>query len=54
MPPYDDTFVDRFLEPWNQHDVNCRFAPTPGSGCFSDRCEPRPETTPRLAYRYWR
>ena len=21
MPPYDDTFVDRFLEPWNQHDV---------------------------------
>lgn len=22
MPPYDDTFVDRFLEPWNQHDVD--------------------------------
>ena len=21
MPPYD-TFVDRFLEPWNQHDVD--------------------------------
>jgi SnoaL-like domain len=21
MPPYDDTFVDRFLEPWNRHDV---------------------------------
>ena len=22
MPPYDDKFVDRFLEPWNQHDVD--------------------------------
>ena len=22
MPPYDDTFVDRFPEPWNQHDVD--------------------------------
>src|ERR1700730_4106875 len=22
MPPYDDTFVDRFLEPWNQYDVD--------------------------------
>jgi ketosteroid isomerase-like protein len=22
MPPYDDTFVDRFLVPWNQHDVD--------------------------------
>jgi ketosteroid isomerase-like protein len=23
MPPYDDTFfVDRFLEPWKQHDVD--------------------------------
>jgi hypothetical protein len=22
MPRYDDTFVDRFLEPWNQHDVD--------------------------------
>ena len=21
MPPYD-TFVDRFLEPWNRHDVD--------------------------------
>ena len=22
MPPYDDTFVDRFLERWNRHDVD--------------------------------
>ena len=22
MPCYDDTFMDLFLEPWNQHDVN--------------------------------
>ena len=22
MARYDDTFVDRFLEPWNQHDVD--------------------------------
>jgi taurine dehydrogenase small subunit len=22
MAPYDDTFVDRFLEPWNRHDVD--------------------------------
>ena len=22
MPRYDDAFVDRFLEPWNQHDVD--------------------------------
>jgi hypothetical protein len=21
MPRYDDTFVDRFLEPWNRHDI---------------------------------
>src|SRR5436190_2832203 len=31
--------------------AGCRFAPTPGSGCSSDRCEPRPGTTPRLAHR---
>jgi hypothetical protein len=22
MPRYDDTFVDRFLEPWNRHHVD--------------------------------
>jgi len=22
MAPYDDTFVDRVLEPWNRHDVD--------------------------------
>ena len=22
MPRYDDTFVDRFLDPWNLHDVD--------------------------------
>ena len=22
MARYDDTFVDRFLEPWNRHDVD--------------------------------
>jgi ketosteroid isomerase-like protein len=22
MPPYDEAFVDRFLVPWNRHDVN--------------------------------
>jgi hypothetical protein len=22
MPRYDDKFVDRFLEPWNRHDVD--------------------------------
>jgi ketosteroid isomerase-like protein len=22
MAPYDDTFVGRVLEPWNQHDVD--------------------------------
>ena len=22
MPRYDDTFVDRFPEPWNRHDVD--------------------------------
>jgi ketosteroid isomerase-like protein len=22
MPRYDDTFVGRFLEPWNRHDVD--------------------------------
>ena len=22
MTPYDDTFVDRFREPWNRHDVD--------------------------------
>jgi ketosteroid isomerase-like protein len=22
MPRYDDTFVHRFLEPWNRHDVD--------------------------------
>src|SRR5207245_1263971 len=26
MAPYDDTFVDRVLEPWNQHDVDGAFA----------------------------
>ena len=26
MPRYDDTFVDRFLEPWNQHDVDGAWA----------------------------
>src|SRR5277367_3326812 len=31
--------------------AGCRFAPTPGSGCFSGRCEPHPETIPRLAHR---
>src|SRR5712672_197758 len=31
--------------------ADCRFAPTPGSGCFSGRCEPHPETIPRLAQR---
>src|ERR1700686_1596547 len=31
--------------------VRCRFAPPLGSGCSFGRCEPRPETTPRLAYR---
>src|SRR5712672_256576 len=31
--------------------AGCRFAPTPGSGCSSGRCAPRPETTPRLAHR---
>ncbi len=25
MPRYDDTFVDRFLEPWNKHDVDGAF-----------------------------
>jgi len=31
--------------------AGCRFAPIPGSDCSSDRCAPRPETTPRLAHR---
>src|SRR4029077_13561836 len=31
--------------------AGCRFAPTLGSDCSSDRCAPRPETTPRLACR---
>src|ERR1700724_1863471 len=31
--------------------AGCRFAPTPGSSCSSGRCEPRPETIPRLAHR---
>src|SRR6516225_10054255 len=31
--------------------AGCRFAPTPGSECSSDRPAPRPETTPRLACR---
>src|SRR6266436_2056786 len=31
--------------------VGCRFAPTLGSGCSFGRCEPRPETIPRLAHR---
>jgi len=31
--------------------AGCRFAPTPGSGCFSGRCEPHPGTIPRLAHR---
>src|SRR6201981_1886781 len=31
--------------------AGCRVAPTPGSDCSSDRCAPRPETTPRLACR---
>src|ERR1700751_857044 len=31
--------------------AGCRFAPTPGSGCSSGRCAPRPETIPRLAHR---
>src|SRR3984893_1797776 len=31
--------------------AGCRFAPIPGSSCSSGRCEPRPETIPRLAYR---
>jgi len=26
MPRYDDTFVDRFLEPWNRHDVDSALA----------------------------
>ena len=25
MSRYDDTFVDRFLEPWNRHDVDGAF-----------------------------
>src|ERR1700747_2902867 len=36
--------------PWVRP-VGCRFAPTPGSECSSDRCAPRPETTARLAHR---
>src|SRR5271163_1847210 len=31
--------------------AGCRFAPTLGSGCFSGRCAPRPETIPRLVHR---
>src|SRR5271169_4115216 len=31
--------------------AGCRFAPTPGSGCSSGRCEPHPETIPRLVHR---
>src|SRR5690349_6898559 len=31
--------------------AGCRFAPTPGSGCFSGRCEPHPGTIPRLVHR---
>lgn len=31
--------------------ADCRFVPPPGSACSSGRCEPRPETRPRLAYR---
>src|SRR5246127_4725448 len=31
--------------------AGCRLAPTAGSECSSDRCAPRPETTPRLACR---
>ena len=27
MPRYDDTFVDRFLEPWNRHDVDGALSP---------------------------
>src|SRR6202008_1828912 len=36
--------------PWVRP-AGCRFAPTPGSDCSSDRCAPRPETTARLAHR---
>jgi hypothetical protein len=28
MPRYDDKFVDRFLEPWNRHDVDGALART--------------------------
>src|SRR5215472_12500542 len=48
-PPQTDR-PRRSRDPWVRP-AGRRFAPTPGSECSSDRCAPRPETTPRLACR---
>ena len=37
MPRYDNTFVDRFLEPWNRHDVDGALALTLSSRCLRVR-----------------
>ena len=42
MARYDDTFVDRFLEPWNRHDVDGALALMTADG--------RPASTPT----HWR
>ena len=43
MPRYDDTFVDRFLEPWNRHDVDGALA------VMTDDCVwPTPPVRPLL------
>src|ERR1700674_2248168 len=52
--PATASFIPRYSERNRDPSArlaDCRFAPTPGSDCSSGRCEPRPETIPRLAYR---
>jgi hypothetical protein len=44
MPRYDDKFVDRFLEPWNRHDVDGALSLMTGD-CVWEIARGRPHDT---------
>ena len=50
MPRYDDKFVDRFLEPWNRHDVDGALA-LMTDDCVWDRCAAREGFPDRRGHR---
>ena len=49
MARYDDTFVDRFLEPWNRCGARAAALSVPGlSGCFHHGTGHLPASQPHL------